>query len=48
MKYILIFGNPVDGFTYLGPFDSTEEANDYADDKIRRDDWWVAILDKPE
>jgi hypothetical protein len=38
-KYILIFGGPVDGFSFIGPFDEAEGAAEYADnDQGIRDD----------
>jgi hypothetical protein len=40
--FIVITGNPVDGFTYHGPFVSAEDANAYAEDLPT--DWWVAPL----
>ena len=45
-KFIVITGNPVDGFTHIGPFNGREEAEDY----IYHDssDWWVVELDTPE
>lgn len=47
---ILIRGNPVDGLTFLGPFDSRETAIEYAEVAMADDggDWWVADLNKPE
>lgn len=45
-KYILIFGNPVEGFTFRGPFDTQEEAVDYADPIM--EEWWTAELTLPE
>lgn len=43
--FVLIVGNPVDGFGFTGPFETHEEAceagtTDYVD-------WWVAPLVKP-
>ena len=29
--YVLIYGNPVDGFTYVGPFNSLHEAHNYVE-----------------
>ena len=49
MKYILISGNPVDGFEYIGPFDGPEAAHEYVEnDRDMRDgDWWVHLLQEP-
>jgi hypothetical protein len=45
-QYIVVCGNPVDGFTYVGPFadhDTAENAGDRIDQ-----DWWIAELEAPE
>jgi hypothetical protein len=40
-------GNPVDGFDYIGPFNSFDEADDYINqDSI--ENFWIARLVKPE
>lgn len=44
---ILITGNPVDGFQYHGPFDSTEDAADWAS-RTQDADWWVAPVQHAE
>lgn len=43
MKYILVEGNPVQGFQYFGPFNSTDEADDFAADHDS-DEIWTARL----
>ncbi len=48
MKHIIIFGNPVDGFEYVGPFDDAEAANEYAERYLSGgNDWWVVLLQEP-
>lgn len=42
---IVIMGNPVDGFTFTGPFTDTDDATDWVD--TYGDDWWTAPLDTP-
>ncbi len=46
---ILVWGNPFDGLSVVGPFDSTEEAARYAetDREIRGGDWWAIDVDGP-
>jgi hypothetical protein len=44
-KYILITGNPVQGFQYTGPFNDPEEAGNYALTSGTEADWWVAPLE---
>lgn len=41
---LVITGNPIDGFSYHGPFRNSEEANDWADDELRGEEWWVAHM----
>lgn len=47
---ILIYGNPSDGFTHVGPFESAEHAAEYADcvKNIRDDSWWSVTLQAPD
>lgn len=43
--YIVIVGNPVDGFSYYGPFEDRETAIKYAERNFRNSgDWWVHDL----
>lgn len=44
---IIVMGTPVDGFEFIGPFMSSEDAANYAD-KIDGGDWWITSLDAPE
>ncbi len=46
MRYIIILGNPVDGFTYIGPFEDMEALNEHADTIMG--EWWAAGLEAPE
>lgn len=48
MQYIVITGNPCDGFFFYGPFDTAEQANDWADREQHGMDWWVGPLATPE
>lgn len=43
---ILVFGNPVDGFNFRGPFTTREEAIAYGDPI--QEEWWVADLVAPD
>lgn len=48
MIYIIIYGNPVDGFNFRGPFSSMDAALEYAE---RHDDydetWWISSVSAP-
>jgi hypothetical protein len=47
-KFIVLAGNPFDGFSYYGTFESFEEAQEWADSTIGfNSEWWVAKLDNP-
>jgi hypothetical protein len=45
-KFIIIYGNPADGFNHVGPFDSRDEASSYAANDSPAD-WWIVMLDAP-
>jgi hypothetical protein len=47
MKYIIVFGNPVDGFTFVGPYNNYGDAMAQAE-KIKDETWWIANLIMPE
>lgn len=44
---IIVTGTPIDGFTYIGPFDSFESAESYADHIGVMGDWWITDLQSP-
>ncbi len=46
--YILITGNPVDGFHFVGPFLEINDANEHAEIFYKNNEWWIAHLKKPE
>jgi hypothetical protein len=45
---IVIYGNPVEWFSYCGPFQLREEALAWADHNATDYDWWVTNLQQPE
>lgn len=47
MTTIIVTGNPVDGFTFYGPFEDGVEAQDWAT-AFLDGDWWGANLRQPE
>lgn len=47
MKQMVIAGNPVKGFTYVGPFDDVYAAQDWAEQNEVRYHWWIAELLDP-
>lgn len=44
--YVLIYGNPVDGLEFIGPFNSHETAIQHAETYILSD-WWIAEMEAP-
>lgn len=49
MKYIVINGNVVEGFNFVGPFETEEAATDWAyGEYAQQGDWTVAELHKVE
>jgi hypothetical protein len=45
-KYILIYGNPVDGLKFEGPFDTFDDAEEEA--SWHNDTWWIVDLIEPQ
>lgn len=33
LKTVLMYGNPNEGFSYIGPFDTQDEAADFAEER---------------
>ena len=49
MKYVIVCGNPRDGFKFTGPFEAQGDAIDYADAHLLNEkDWWVCEVSPPE
>lgn len=46
IQFIVIYGNPVDGFVHVGPFNSRDDAAQYATEDAPAD-WWIVMLDAP-
>ena len=45
MKAVIATGNPVDGFTYIGPYDSPQAAEN--DAMMMHSPWWIINLKSP-
>ena len=48
MQYIIISGNPKDGFEHIGPFDDAADAYSYAGKWLKNIEWWLVLLQLPE
>lgn len=46
-QWVVVLGNPVDGFNFVGPFADFEAASDRADAEDNSD-WWITKLIPPE
>ena len=44
---VLVVGNPVDGLTFIGPFDDREDAIHQGDDYHHHEHWLVVPLKAP-
>lgn len=49
-KYIAVLGNVGTGFSFHGPFDTDDDAIEWADQATRKEglDWSVSLLNEPE
>jgi hypothetical protein len=47
-KSVLVIGNLSEGFRFVGPFDSHEEADEYSRLKADAFSDWIATLEPPE
>jgi hypothetical protein len=45
---IVVYGNPGDGFRFVGPFEGMEQAIAYMEDERSKDNMWACELDHPE
>ena len=46
-KFIVVMGNPVDGFIHIGPFDTFEDGTDYMEEERHNADMWLVLLQEP-
>lgn len=46
-KYLIVTGNPIEGFSFQGPFLLKKDAEEYLED-IEDSDGWLAELQPPE
>lgn len=44
----LIFGNVADGLSFVGPFDHSADADEWAEKNARGEDWIMTNLKHPE
>jgi hypothetical protein len=46
VQVIIVTGNPVDGFRFIGPV-TRQEAEDITSDVLDDQDWWYASIEDP-
>ena len=46
--YILVVGNVIDGLRFVGPFESPDEAGEYAEVHERHSEWSIGDLEEDE
>lgn len=47
MQYVILAGNPINGFEVFGPFNSEHDASNFADSLEDRE-WWLTPLTSPD
>lgn len=47
-SYIVIYGNPCDGYSFFGPFATEVDAVEYAESLGDYESWHIGTLTKPE
>ena len=45
-KCVIVYGNLSDGFTFVGPFDSFDDADEYTQGTSTG--FWIATLEQPD
>ena len=45
LSYVVLVGNPIDGFSVVGPFVSREEAENFCQGS--EETWWIAKMERP-
>jgi len=48
MKYVILMGNPADGFVIIGPFDDAAFAAEYINTDPAGKDMWVCEMHEPD
>lgn len=44
LGYVVAVGNAFDGMSLFGPFDSTDDASDWAGTNLRNEEWLVVSI----
>ena len=46
-SYIIVYGDPANGFSFIGPFEYHGDARRHAEQEIQGDYWWIAPIEQP-
>lgn len=46
--FIIAYGDPIDGMSFVGPFEDDDGLDEYARDNLQDSNWWIVKLEKPE
>lgn len=46
--YIVVCGDPVNGFSFIGPFEYHGDATRYAEQELHSEYWWIAQIEQPK
>jgi hypothetical protein len=46
MSYVILTGNIIDGMNIVGPFETHDDADEYASRYV--DEWWIVELSAPQ
>lgn len=44
---VVAIGTAFDGIKLFGPFESAEDATDWASTEIKKEPWWVVPVEEP-
>jgi hypothetical protein len=44
-QFIIVTGNPVDGFAFYGSFSDREQASEHASINLKDANWWIAPIE---
>jgi hypothetical protein len=48
MKHVVLAGNPVDGVSVWGPFDTADDAASWAGQFLKHEEHWAVELNEPK
>ena len=46
-QYAVMYGDPINGFSFVGVFDASDEATEWADKILPEESWWLVTVRSP-